>query len=206
MNKTQGVCVVNQLQTLHMVSKSSLQLNVHERLYMAGASDRGNVIGPLAMDSLENRDATWSMKVKDKFTLFGRHGPRIPVGGTPDEANVGDELAAIPTKNKPRDKESEEPDLQALPTATKQQALSALADQDLQALAVDVIGLAGDAKLALAALERRLPSFTSEHTNSRKTRTAILRLEAQQQCPLDHIAVSSRAWFFCRTMVVEWRA
>ena len=162
LGQTRGVCSINQLQTLHMVSKSSLQLNVHERVYMAGASNRGNVIGPLAMDSLENRDATWSMKVKDKFTLFGRHGPRIPVGGTPDEANVGDELAAMPTKNKPRDKESEEPLLfHAMPSRLFEELLHSVD-------AVAVIGLAGDGKLALAALERRLPffglTFTSEHT------------------------------------------
>ena len=162
LDKTRGLSSINHVQTLHMVSKSSLQLNVHERVYMAGASNRGNVIGPLAMDSLEGRDATWSMEVKDKFTLFGRHGPRIPVGGTPDEANVGDELAAMPTKNKPRDKESEEPLLfHAMPSRLFEELLHSVD-------AVAVIGLAGDGKLALAALERRLPffglTFTSEHT------------------------------------------
>ena len=60
-------------------------------------------MGPLALDSYEDYDATWCLKTKDKFSLFGRHGPRIPVGGPAEEAEEG-ELTA-PLKAKPRDKD-----------------------------------------------------------------------------------------------------
>ena len=70
------------------------------------------------------------------------------------------------------------------------------------------------AQTAVAAVEPSLPAAAPAPATppalpaapAPAPATSILRLEAQQQCPLDHIAVSSRAWFFCRTMVVEWRA
>lgn len=49
-----------------------------------------------------------ALQTKDKFTLFGKHGPRIPVGGKEDDPDL-DELGCCgPTKNKPRDKDSED--------------------------------------------------------------------------------------------------
>ena len=113
----------------------------------------------------DDQDATWCLKVKDKFSLFGRHGPRIAVGGNADDgdAPVDDELSTAPAcKAKPRDKDSEEPLLfRTVP--------GRLFDEMLHSVdAVAMIGLASDGKAALAALERRLPffglTFTVEHT------------------------------------------
>ena len=96
--------------------------------------------------------------------LFGRHGPRIPVGGPADDpADIDDELAAAPAKHKPRDKDVEEPFMfHTVPMA--------LFDELYHAVdAVAVLGLASDGKAAIAALERRIPffglSFTPDHSS-----------------------------------------
>ena len=164
-DKSRGFASINQLQNLHMISKAVLQLNHHERLYSSQATNRGNVLGPLRMDPLDDPDKTWALKVKDKFTLFGRHGPRIPVGGGPGasaDVDVDDELSTVNVKNKPRDKTMEEPFLfHSVPQALFDELCHS---HD----AVAFIGMAGDGKAALTALERRLPffglSFTPEHT------------------------------------------
>lgn len=104
LEKTRGFASLNQLQTLNVVTKNALQLNVHDRLYCDGSTNRGNVVGPLALDALDDPDATWCLKTKDKFSLFGKHGPRIPVGGAAEDPDDG-ELTA-PLKSKPRDKDA----------------------------------------------------------------------------------------------------
>jgi hypothetical protein len=163
LDKNRGFGSINQMQNLHMVSKTAFHLNIHERLCCPQATNRGNVIGPVPMDSLDDTDKTWTLKVKDKFTLFGRHGPRIPVGGGVEGAvDVDDELASGHVKNKPRDKNIEEPFLfHSVPQALFNELCHS---HD----AIAVIGLAADGKAALAALERRLPffglTFTPEHT------------------------------------------
>lgn len=175
LEKTRGYGSINQLQAMYMVTKGPLQLNPHDRLHVPGSTNRGNVLGPLSLDDYTDTDVTWCLKVKDKFTLFGRHGPRIAVGG-PGGDDVGelldDELAAAPVKSKPRDKESEEPFLfHSAPSLLFKELLHSVDG-------VAMIGLAGDGKAALAALELRLPffglTFTPEHT-----KWLIKRLEGQ---------------------------
>ena len=79
--KVRGFGSLNQLQTIYHISKTALHLAPHDRLYTPNSTNRGNVIGPLALDDVADPDLTWTIMVKDKFTLLGRHGPRIPVGG-----------------------------------------------------------------------------------------------------------------------------
>ena len=76
LDKARGFSSINQLQNLIMVSKSALNFNLHERLHTEGSTNRGNVIGPLDMDPLDDHKTTWRMKVGDKFTLREGMGQR----------------------------------------------------------------------------------------------------------------------------------
>jgi hypothetical protein len=104
-DKVRGFAAINQLQTLHVYTKSALNLNHHDRLYCQGASNRGNVLGPLALDAHDDSSCTWILKVKDKFSLCGRHGPRIPVGGSADDSIADDAFTPAKEGHKPRDKD-----------------------------------------------------------------------------------------------------
>lgn len=159
LDKARGFSSINQLQNLIMVSKSALNFNLHERLHTEGSTNRGNVIGPLDMDPLDDHTTTWRMKVADKFTLLGRHGPKIPVGG-PGEPEP-DDMQDVKEKHKPRDKKSEEPFLfHSMPTKLFQELIHATD-------AVAIIALAADGKAAMATLEERIPfaglAFTPDH-------------------------------------------
>lgn len=161
LEKTRGFGSINQMQSLMMVSKNALQLALHDRLHVAGATNRGNVLGPLSFDNWDDREKTWNLKVKDKFMLFGRHGPRIPVGGPLSDDDVDDDDVRTASKAKPRDKEQEEPLLfHTVPHTAFEELIHSMD-------AVSVIALAGDGKAAISALERRLPffglAFTPEH-------------------------------------------
>jgi hypothetical protein len=172
LDKTRGFGNINQLQTLHVVTKSPLQLNMHDRIYTEGATNRGNVVGPLALDAYDNADATWSLKTKEKFALFGRHGPRIPVGDRgPDNDDEAGEIS-VPNKGKQRDKDVEEPFLfHTVPSTMFEELIHGLDT-------VAVIALASDGKAAMVALERRLPffgiTFTEDHSH-----WLVKRLEGQ---------------------------
>ncbi len=149
-----------------------MNLTVHDRLFTPGATNRGNALGPLSMDPVDDHNATWLLKVKQKFELFGRHGPRIPVGGTPDDMDIDEELGQAPAKNKPRDKLSEEPlFFHALPASVSHELMHSYD-------AVAFISLsAGEGKAALEAIKRRIPYFgvTCTETHSR---WLLSRLEA----------------------------
>lgn len=64
LEKVKGFNSMNQLQTLNIVTKNVLQLNVHDRIFVEGSTNRGNVLGPLAWDPHDDVSATWSMKIK----------------------------------------------------------------------------------------------------------------------------------------------
>lgn len=71
---------VQQLQGLHTFTAKVMRLNQHSKDACEG-SNRGNVVGPLAMDDYDNGDLTWRVVVQEKFEILGRLGARIPVGG-----------------------------------------------------------------------------------------------------------------------------
>ena len=155
-----GFGCIPQMQGMYVFTKNTLKVNRHDRLYAPG-TNRGTVIGPLGCDALDDTLNTWVMKVKDKFVLYGRHGPRIPVGGSLELEQ--DEDAGLPAAGAepPRDKESEEAFMYH--TAPKK-----LFEELIHAFdAVAVISLAADGKAAMSALERGIPFFgwtmTPEH-------------------------------------------
>ena len=108
------------------------------------------------------------MALKDKLSLLGRHGPRIPVGT--DKGDKGGEdvpeedLAMVPAQRaKPRDKNTEEPLLYHTMPNTLFGELMHSVD------ACACIANGADGKAALESLERNIPFFgitwTLEHTN-----------------------------------------
>ncbi len=121
------------------------------------------------MDTLDDREKTWTLKVKGKCMLFGRQGPRIPVGNRPDELagcedDDEDELVTVCNRAKNRGKDMEEPFLfHTVPSALLEELCHSVD-------AVAVIALAGDGKAAMAALKRKVPffgpAFTQEHISS----------------------------------------
>lgn len=178
LNKVRGFASVNQVSRLHLVSKSVLSLNEHQRLYTPSATNRGNLLGPFVAEP-EASEKVWSLQVKDKLVLLGKHGARIPVGGTAD-GDAEDEDEDMPdgdaeplnlnAKFRPRDKNDVEPFLfHAEPVQVLEEILHGLD-------AVAVISLAGDGRLAELCVEKRIPffglAFTEDHA-----RALQLRLE-----------------------------
>ena len=147
-----GYCTINQVQTWYKVTKCPLQLNIHSRLFTPGASNRGNVIGPLNKPAYESHIDNFIVIVKDKYEIFGRHGPRIPVGGGVD-SNDPDDDGAADVKVRTRAKTDEEPLLyHAVPTTALRELLHSLD-------AVACISLAGEGKMAFECILRRIPYF-----------------------------------------------
>ena len=67
-------------------------MRFHDRLCgPEGSTNRGNTIGPLAMDDLENAKRTWRLTVKQKFQLLGRNA-RLLAGGNVDDDQSGNDM------------------------------------------------------------------------------------------------------------------
>ena len=166
LDKNRGFSSIQQLQTLYFVSRAAFNLNHHDRIHCPGSTNRGNFIGPLSLDPHEDKDRTWCVALKDKLSLLGRHGPRIPVGTDkrwPEDVPEED-LAMVPAQRaKPRDKNTQEP----LLYHTMPKALFGELMHSVDACACIANG--ADGKAALESLERNIPFFgitwTLEHTN-----------------------------------------
>ena len=168
-----GFCSINQVQSWYQCTKNALHLNVHARLFMPGATNRGNVIGPLQKPSRDNPIDNWIVPVADKFQIFGRHGPRIPVGGA--AGGIGGDAGAEedePTeKAKTRNKTDEEPLLyHSVPSAALRELLNSVD-------AVACISLAGEGKMAFECVMNRIPYFGLCFTETHMERLTR-RLEA----------------------------
>eukprot|EP00435_Cladocopium_sp_Y103_P011683 s227_g3.t1 len=134
---------VQQLQGLHVFTSKVMKLNQHSKDACEG-SNRGNVVGPLAMDDYDNGDLTWRVVVQEKFEILGRNGARIP---------AADEQGAAKT----RDRFAKEPMLfHCLPMAFYQEMLASVD-------AVAAISLAGEGKLALQCIPYWGLCFTDKH-------------------------------------------
>ena len=146
-----GYRSISQVQSWYQCTKNALQLNIHARLFTPGATNRGNVIGPLAKPSHENPIDNWIVSVADKFQIFGKHGPRIPVGG--GIADPGAEDDEPTEKVKTRNKTDEEPLLyHNVPSAALRELLHSVD-------AVACISLAGEGKMAFECIMNRIPYF-----------------------------------------------
>ena len=167
--KQRGFSAINQLQTWYHVSKGPLQLNVHSRLVTPGSTNRGNVIGPVAKPPRDSPLENLILTVREKFEVFGRHGPRIPVGGPVD----GDEdhEHEEPLKAKPRNKTDDEPLLfHTVPAIAHRELLHSVD-------AVACISLAGEGRMAFECIVRRTPYYGLCFTAMHKERL-LRRLEA----------------------------
>ena len=160
---------INQVQSWYQCTKNALQCNIHARLFTPGATNRGNVIGPLAKPSVENPIDNWIVSVADKFQIFGKHGPRIPVGG--GIADPGGEDDEPSEKAKTRNKTDEEPLLyHSVPSAALRELLHSVD-------AVACISLGGEGKMAFECIMNRIPYFGVCFTETHQERL-LLRLEA----------------------------
>ena len=175
-----GFSSVNQLMKVHLVTAGPLDINQHSRLHTAKATNRGNLLGPFQMDSWEDQSLTWKLPVKSKLAFFGKHGARIPVGGSAESKEEDEDKDKAETfdwekldtnpKFKTRDRNDTEPFLfHSCPRALLEELIHG---HDI----VACIGMAADGKLAEACLERRIPffgfGFTQEHCDG-----LIARLE-----------------------------
>ena len=185
LEKVRGFAALNQLQTLYHVTKTVLNLNPHDRIFAPGSTNRGNVIGPLALDDMADPNATWSMMFKDKLVLLGRHGPRIPVGGKVGEEareedgdadeEAGDAGSAADAK---REKTQVEPLLFHSPPMSLRVELMHALDS------VCAFSLAGEGKTAMVAMERGhmcfLLAYTPEHAAWLKQRLQAIVFKKHQ--------------------------
>lgn len=113
----------------------------------------------------------WRTTVKAKLEILGRHGARVPVGGSApadDDGASEDEDLLKEEKASKRDKADIEPLLFHTPPFAFYQELIHSYD------AIAVIALAGDGKFAEACLEARVPFFgmtwSQEHSEALKLR------------------------------------
>ena len=164
-----GFRSINQVQSWYQCTKNVLQLNIHARLFTPGATNRGNVVGPLHKPSHENPIDNWIVTVADKFQIFGKHGPRIPVGGGIADPGADDDEPA--EKVKTRNKADEEPLLyHNVPSAALRELLNSVD-------AVACISLAGEGKMAFECIMNRIPYFGVCFTETHMERLTR-RLEA----------------------------
>ena len=91
MQKVRGFTAINQVETVHMVSKHALKLTEHNRLHHPG-TNRGNVIGPIALPRWDKEDYMVLPPLLKK-SVFAQAS--IPVGGPVPglDADAADESA-----------------------------------------------------------------------------------------------------------------
>ena len=169
------------LQNLH-VAHSGPAFKSKERKQQK-ISTRSSYLGPLAPLNLETDETVWRMSVKDKFSVMGSDGARIPVGGRPEQ--LGCSFMVVPQLMR-QDSDDDEIDE---PTAKK---MKTRAPTDVEPLlfhslpkvvyeemvhqfdAKAVIGLAGDGRLAMTCLEQRIPfvgfGWTERHCEALRKR------------------------------------
>ena len=73
LSKVRGFSSINQVQRLYLVTKGFLTLNEHQRLHTTGASNRGNFIGPFAVENWETSDGAAGNGFKHCFLTFTRY-------------------------------------------------------------------------------------------------------------------------------------
>jgi hypothetical protein len=160
---------INQLQTWYHVSKGPLHLNIHNRLVTPRSTNRGNVIGPVAKPPRDSHVDNFMLTVKEKFEVFGRHGPRILVGGVVD-GDDGDQEKEEPM-SKTRNKTDDEPLLfHTVPGIALRELLHSVD-------AVACVSIAGEGRMAFQCIVRRTPYFGLCFTTLHKERL-VRSLEA----------------------------
>ena len=72
---------IEQVQTLLQVTKTSPELNPHDRLHVQHSTNRGNAIGFMSSECWETSSHVWRVQQKVKLEMLGKHGAKVPVGG-----------------------------------------------------------------------------------------------------------------------------
>ena len=171
---------IEQVQSLLQISKTTPELNLHDRLHVQHATNRGNAIGFMSSESWDTSPHVWRVQQKIKLEMLGKHGAKVPVGGGLKKKEAADDEAE-------GDDEEGELNTPAPPPPTKNDLVPFLHhtvpyevfEELLHAYdCVAAVGMAADGKLAKACLARRIPFFGLAFSESH-AHNLMLRLEKQ---------------------------